>query len=887
LQHPNIVPVHNLGRLPDGRLYYTMKLVRGRTLADLLAAERNPSRLAGLLAVFEKVCEAVAFAHSRGVIHRDLKPANIMVGAFGEVQVMDWGLAKVLGRAESAGPPHGEGGGEGDTVRRILLAGSTVDNRGTGVVGTPAYMAPEQARGEAEAVDERADVFGLGAILCEALTGQPPYAGEGNDDALRQAARGDSAAAFARLNGCVADPELIALAKRCLAKLPGERPRDAQAVLDELRAHQEAQAARAREDRERRLAAEAKATEERRRRRVSLALAAVLLVAAIGSTAATVLFVAKNRQLELANNAEREQRQRAQQNEDRADEQRRRAETSYRLAREALGKCMQLKNDPRLRSGEMQQLQATLAQAEATFYQQFVQLPGAGPEFQAERARAFYDLAKVTDLLGKPQEAVGYCKQAVELYDELARGESPEPAYREKLATSLGMLGALYSRLEQWKEAERAFGEAYANASLWNRTDPENPSYQLLVAQSDMNLGIVYSFTGRREMAEKSHRSAVERLEKLATQHPTPNYRQHLAGGYRSLGEFYYFHTRGHLPDAQHAYERALTVLEELARNDPGVLDEGPLGRLYVNLVNLYKMTGKFGAAEDLVLRKAVPLLTKRAERHPAVPEYQYDLALAYQQLNGVYLLQDQFAKALVPCQRFLDILTRLVSQYPTDPNYVEKKADAETDMGNIMALEKKQEDAIEWFGSAIRTLTSLGSKSRNAKIALSRAYGGRAAALMELKRFAEATRAWDVAIAMETEVQGVLRNYYRRNRALALSRSGDYSKATAEVDALIQEGRGSPRDPESWYDYARTYALARASVLKNAGGAAAGREELAGHYAERAVHSLKQAEARGLFKDPTWVKKLSEDEDLESLRRDERYQEFLRKVRPRVNAGQ
>src|SRR5207302_6869062 len=96
-QHPCIVPVHNLGRLPDGRLYFTMKLVRGRTLADFLDAGRDgPGRLPELLGIFEKVCQALAYAHSRKVIHRDLKPANVMVGAFGEVQVMDWGLAKVL-----------------------------------------------------------------------------------------------------------------------------------------------------------------------------------------------------------------------------------------------------------------------------------------------------------------------------------------------------------------------------------------------------------------------------------------------------------------------------------------------------------------------------------------------------------------------------------------------------------------------------------------------------------------------------------------------------------------------------------------------------------------------------------------------------------------------
>src|SRR5262249_24470863 len=148
LQHPGIVPVYTLGEAGPGRPYFTMKLVEGQTLAALLAERASPAHdLTRFLKVFEQVCQTLAYAHSRGVIHRDLKPANVMVGAFGEVQVMDWGLARRLGATAEDGP-----------------AGSLVEPSRTGggrVLGTPAYMAPEQARGEAERLDERCDVFGL------------------------------------------------------------------------------------------------------------------------------------------------------------------------------------------------------------------------------------------------------------------------------------------------------------------------------------------------------------------------------------------------------------------------------------------------------------------------------------------------------------------------------------------------------------------------------------------------------------------------------------------------------------------------------------------------------------------------------------------------------
>ena len=130
------------------------------------------------LGIFEQVCQTMAYAHARGVIHRDLKPSNVMVGSFGEVQVMDWGLAKVLLQGgiadEAAAQPVHE---TVITTVRSGPAGSGSESQAGSVLGTPAYMAPEQARGEVERIDERADVFGLGAILCEILTGRPPFAG--------------------------------------------------------------------------------------------------------------------------------------------------------------------------------------------------------------------------------------------------------------------------------------------------------------------------------------------------------------------------------------------------------------------------------------------------------------------------------------------------------------------------------------------------------------------------------------------------------------------------------------------------------------------------------------------------------------------------------------
>jgi serine/threonine protein kinase len=154
LEHPGLVPVHDVGTLPDGRVFYVMKRVRGRRLDGHLRDERS---LSARLRLFERVCETVSFAHAHGVIHRDLKPENVMVGPFGEVLVLDWGVAKLRGDGEAPGPAGG------------VLSASASTAHGT-VVGTPGFMSPEQARGQP--VDARADVFALGRIL-ESMLADP------------------------------------------------------------------------------------------------------------------------------------------------------------------------------------------------------------------------------------------------------------------------------------------------------------------------------------------------------------------------------------------------------------------------------------------------------------------------------------------------------------------------------------------------------------------------------------------------------------------------------------------------------------------------------------------------------------------------------------------
>ena len=185
LQHPNIVPVYDMGEMPDGRVWFTMQEVTGETLEQAIrrrndvpdeheAARRSGWTLRRLVAALAQICDAMDYAHRRGVVHRDIKPANIMLGAHGEVLVLDWGLAKIFDRPDSVWTSAATAA---DSVRTARGTMSVFQTRAGAVAGTPAYMSPEQANGDLESIDARTDIYALGALLYELLAGRAPYTG--------------------------------------------------------------------------------------------------------------------------------------------------------------------------------------------------------------------------------------------------------------------------------------------------------------------------------------------------------------------------------------------------------------------------------------------------------------------------------------------------------------------------------------------------------------------------------------------------------------------------------------------------------------------------------------------------------------------------------------
>ena len=300
LQHPGIVPIYGYGNLQSGEPFIAMKLVQGQTLCDVF----NKGKISKprQIDIFTQICQTVAYAHSQNVVHRDLKPSNIMIGVYGEVLVMDWGLAKELD--EPGANKNNEKESKTDTKRmkvdtarikidRAQIIGNHETKFGT-IIGTPAYMPYEQAIGDP--IGLPADVFALGGILCEMLTGKPPFVETESKRNASIAARFKKAdnqltMTLQRLNDCDRDPQLIQLAKECLAHQPKDRPKDASIISARLNDYLESRDRLLKEAEHAKVRTAARLQAETKRRKQVSRLAALIATILIATTAATALYL--------------------------------------------------------------------------------------------------------------------------------------------------------------------------------------------------------------------------------------------------------------------------------------------------------------------------------------------------------------------------------------------------------------------------------------------------------------------------------------------------------------------------------------------------------------------------------------------------------------------
>ncbi len=558
LEHPGIVPVYGLGRHPDGRPYYAMRLIHGESLEEGIrrfhesAAQAEGARaleLRRLLGHFVAVCNAIAYAHSRGVIHRDLKPANVMLGAYGETLVVDWGLAKAMEERPEELPRPAEG------TLRPHLSGSDRTQTGA-VMGTPAYMSPEQAGGRSDQVGPASDVYSLGATLYALIVGRPPFEGTDVVPLLEGVVRGDFPPPR-RANSTV-PLELEAICLKAMALRPSERyasPSDLAGDVERWLADEPVRAYR--EPFRARLGRWA------RRHRPLVAGGGALLLTAVLALAVGVLLLGRtqretDRQRRLAEDGAT--RAVALQHE--ADQSTRTA----RLQRARALRTVQVLLDSQLRLPEdegrplhrelLLYLRRDLLDKAIAELEEMARRPETAAEANQYRARAHLAMGDTLVLAGKQDEARASYERGRELADEMRRG-SPKGEARWSLCLALQKLGGLSLENNNLAPAARSLGEALALAEELAGEDRTNRRALNNLRACSLQYGRVKLQQGdvasALHAAEKALRNAT-RLEEYAGPRVLPD----KSVCYSLLGDTYL--RQDNLPAARIAYKSALNI---------------------------------------------------------------------------------------------------------------------------------------------------------------------------------------------------------------------------------------------------------------------------------------------------------------------------------------
>jgi tetratricopeptide (TPR) repeat protein len=527
LEHPNIVPVHELGVDENQQVFYTMKFVRGITLAEVIASlAANPKAVAktyplpALLTIFQKVCDAVAFAHSRGIIHRDLKPENIMLGDFGEVLVMDWGLAKVIGRGSV---PEDPAEPAADPAMELTGLGSTLTGS---VLGTPRYMSPEQARGEIDTLDGRTDIYSLGAILYELLHLKPAVSGGNPMEIIGKVAQGrldkPPKTRSAHLPDSRVPLSLAAVHRKALALHPAARYQDVAALQADIAAYQAGFATGA----EGASLAKHFSLMLKRHKAVSTAIAASVVILGLVSAIYTIRVVAEGKRATKAlSTAESEGR--------RANEALAMATAAGLETKSALAKAQ----DEQLRANtERDRAVDALAKAEALRNN-----AGDAVDVVKRYESLFIDNVRVLLKAGRRHEAADILDQAVRI--------SPQnPEYRRQRANILQASKRFKEAIPEYRQVIALGGgddpQARMNLELSEKWLEENGEEEEL--RPDLEQELIAALTAQGRMVESILLRPEKQVEEgvaalpdaVAPADPTAAYSDAERGIYQKLTEY-------------------------------------------------------------------------------------------------------------------------------------------------------------------------------------------------------------------------------------------------------------------------------------------------------------------------------------------------------------
>jgi eukaryotic-like serine/threonine-protein kinase len=692
LKHPNIVQVYDVGDC-DGCPYFSLEYLDGGSLAEKIAASPLPPVQAAQLV--RALADAMDCAHRAGIVHRDLKPANILLATDGTPKITDFGLAKSL-----------------ETDSGHTRTGS--------VFGTPSYMAPEQAEGRTHEIGPAADIYSLGAVLYDLVTGRPPFRGNSVRETLEQVRKVEPVPPGRLQTNLPRDLETICL--KCLQKEPRKRYATAGGLAEDLRRFLAGEPIRARP-----IPSWERALKWTRRHPAASTLIAVSVLALIGfgvggvawAVQADTLRGAADRQRDYALEQEqlatqrweeaKQQRRRAENNERLAEEhkaeaerERQRAGANFQTARAAVNELLsrvaqeRLANEPR-----MQVVRRDLLEQALRFHRGFLQAKSENVEVRWEAGQAYVRVADIQEQLGRPDAAEQAYDRAVAILAKLAEERPDRPEFRRDLAAAHANRGLALQTAGRAPEAERTFREADEILRALIAEHPKERRYRWDLAEGRSRRGIQAKDSGRMTEARAYFSSAVilfaELLQDFAG---VPEYQMDLARSRVNLAAV--LQALGQTREAEAEYDRALPPLRQLV-NEHGDFREyrQELARALFNLATLLHLDHRFDVADD-TYREAIDRFSVLAEEFPTIPDYRHFAGSCANNYGDLLRALRKFDAAEQQWLLAVDRFAGLVREYPAVLIYRQEQAQSLHNLGVLYCETKRGRQALDVLARAL-----------------------------------------------------------------------------------------------------------------------------------------------------------------------------------------
>lgn len=706
MQHPSIVQIYEVGD-HEGQPFFSLEFVDGGNLADQIKGNPQPAWLAA--AVVRQLAEAMEYAHRRGIVHRDLKPANVLLaGPWKTVTTRPAGSSANLLSTQPKVTDFG--------LAKQFQEDSAQTREGA-IMGTPSYMAPEQARGRNKDIGPPADVYALGAILYDLLTGGPPFRGETVMDTLQQVLNREPLPPTTLQEKVPRDIETICL--KCLEKEIPKRYATAGELAEDLRRYLDGEPIQARP-----VSVLERAWKWARRRP---AAAALLVVSALGMIALAaggfVLAEVKARQANIqsalraeadrkakeaqdARDDAENKRELAVQAEKRADNEKNRAEANFRRAIAAVDEMLgqvgrqRLAHEPR-----MEKVRRELLKRATDFYEQFLDERADDPNVRWQTANSHRNLGDIYRMLGRPDEAEKHYRRSIGLLDDLLKNSPKDMRYREDQAASWKALGGVLTETRKLEEAESLLDRALEARNALAKEAGADPVRLQAVAVTAQELGQVQRQRGRLSQAESTLRDSLRLQTQLVRGSPQPVHRQELARTNTLLGTL--LQTVGRTEDARQHFHNAQEVLAALVQEQPAVPEyQEDLALVQNHLGHLFRDTQPTVAEKHY--REAVRLGEALVRDFPATPAYRQALASSLNNLGVLLQATGRREGAEEAFQKAVQLKDRLAADVPWVPDFRRDLAASLNNRGIQLQTQNRLVDAEPIYRQAVALLRNL-----------------------------------------------------------------------------------------------------------------------------------------------------------------------------------